>query len=455
MRQNCIPLLLLSILISCFACTEPTLIGSDLLQEDQANLNFRNDIPIDVKNIKGESVPTYNRFPTLQLEHYLLGQLEDEQFGKSTASLYTQLARSVGRPDPSILVDSLILSFAYDTIGFYGDLSKPFELEVFRVTEDLDPSADYFSNQVFAVEMEPIGSATVSLSLDSVAITNYSNGVSTTTIEPPHIRIPLDELFGELLAEDTTIYQSDTTFQNFFKGLYIKPAASSNGIVPLRFDNAISRLTMYYRPKARDIKQEYRFPFLFSQARVNSFEHIHEGSEVAQTLDINNTDLLYLQSMAGLNMEVNFPDLSSLNNIVINRAELEFTVASNTVSPSFPIVDQLLVTREDQGERTAVIDVRNAIVGSEPIRTRVFGGNPVEETINGVTLTKYRINISAHFQDIVSNTASNSITISAGTEEFLYYLSVVPKAENANQVIFYGTNHPDLAPKLNLTFTTL
>jgi len=426
-----------------------------LLQEDQADLNFRNDIPVDAKTISGESVPTYNRFPSLQLEHQLLGQLEDEQFGISNASVYSQLARSAGYPDPAIIVDSLILSFAYDTIGFYGDLSKPFEIEVFRVTEDLDPSADYNSDQVFASEMTPIGSATVALSFDSVAVTNYSNGVSTTTIEPPHIRIPLDVAFGELLAEDSMVYQSDTTFQNFFKGLYVKPSSSSNGIVPIRFDNAISRLTMYYRPRARDLKQEYRYPFLFSQARVNSFEHTHEGSEAGQTLDIDNSDLLYLQSMAGLNLEVSFPDLSSLDNTVINRAELEFTVASNTVSPSFPIVDQLMVTRADQGERTAVIDVRNAIVGSEPLRTRVFGGNPVEEDVNGVTLTKYRINISAHFQDIVSNNASNSIIISAGTEEFLYYLSVVPKAENANQVIFYGANHPDLAPKLNLTFTSL
>ena len=160
--------------------------------------------------------------------------------------------------------------------------------------------------------------------------------------------------------------------------------------------------------------------------------------------------------MGGSNIEVSFPDLSSLNNnTVVNRAELEFTVASNTSSPSFPVVDQLLVTRTDPLGRTAVIDVRNAIVGSEPLRTRVFGGNPVEEEENGVTLTKYRINISSHFQDIVSNTAENNVIVTAGTEEFLYYLSVMPKAERANQVIFYGTNHPDFAPKLNLTFTNL
>lgn len=455
MRQNFFPFLLLSILISCFACTEPTLIGADLLQEDQANLNFRNDIPIDVTTIEGESVPIYNRFATLQLQHLLFGELEDERFGISTASIYSQLSRSNGFPEKDIIVDSLILSIAYDSLGFYGDFSKPIEVEVFRVIEALDPSIDYNSDQVFATDMVPIGSTTITPSFDSVLIINYDDGVANATKEPPHIRIPLDVAFGELLVADSAIYRSDTTFREFLQGLYIKPTAASNGIVPLRFNEDISRLTLYYRPNIRDIKREYRYPFLFEQARINHFDHKYEGTAVENSLGLQNADLLYLQSMAGLNMEVSFPNLSDLNNVVINKAELEFTVASEFQSPSFPVVEQLMAMRTTQGSRTAIIDVRNSIVGNSPLNTTVFGGIPILEEVNGDTLTTYRINISAHFQDIVSKSEENSLIITAGTEEFLYYLPVVPKAESANQMILYGPNHPEFAPKLNLTFTSL
>jgi len=458
MKQNSFLLLVISILISFFACTEPTLIGSDLLDEDQADLNFRNDIPVDVKTILGEPVPTFNRFQPLQLDHFLLGELEDENFGTSTASIYTQLSKSTGRPESDIIVDSLILSIAYDTVGQYGDFSKPFEVEVFQVKEEIDPQSDYNSDQVFATEMMPIGSATVVPSFDTVRIINYSNGTANTTFEQAHIRIPLNLDFAELLATDSTIYISDTTFQNFLQGLYIKPIGASNGIVPLTFENNnISRLTLYYTAKIRGIKNEFRYPFLFGQGRVNHFEHEYEGATAATNLDLDNTGLLYLQSMAGLNMEVSFPDLSSLTNIVINRAELEFTVASDPDTTNFPIVEQLVATSFDrvQNVRTGIVDVGHAIVGSNPLNTSVFGGIPIKEDVNGHILTKYKINVSAHFQGIVSGAEPNNIIITAGTDEFAFYLPVTPKAERANQVVLYGPSHPEFAPKLNLTFTSL
>lgn len=457
MKQNSFLFIVISILISFFACTEPTLIGSDLLEEDQANLNFRNDIPVDVKSVLGDPVPTFNRFQALQLGHFLLGELEDENFGTSTASIYTQLSKSPGSPESDIIVDSLILSIAYDSVGLYGDFSKPFEVEIFRISEAINPQLDYNSDQVFETEMMPIGSATVVPAFDSVQITNYSNGTASTSFEVPHLRIPLNLEFAELLVTDSTIYNSDTTFQNFLKGLYIKPVAVSNGIVPLSFDNAISRLTLYYTAKVRAVKNEFRYPLLFGQGRVNHFDHTYETAAAATNLDLDNAELLYLQSMAGLNMEVSFPDLSDLKDIVINRAELEFTVASDTQSTFFPIAEQLVVTKFNQAEseRIGIIDVRNAIVGSSPLNTSIFGGIPVEEEVNGRTLTRYKINISAHFQGIISGEESNNIIVTAGTDEFSYYLPITPKAERANQTVIYGPSHPEFAPKLNLTFTSL
>lgn len=453
MKQISFLFLVIVFLVSFSACTEPTLIGSDLLEEDQVNLNFRDDILVEVSTVLGDPVPTYSRFQLLQLENYLVGGLQDETFGTSTASLYTQLFRGQGNPSAGAVVDSLILSIAYDTLARYGDLSQPLQLEVFQITEEMNPEADYNSDQVFALNPTPIGSISAVPSFDSVQIVNYNGDEPTTTTEIPHIRIPLDLAFGELLVEDTTIYQSDTTFRAFLEGLYIKPITPSNGIVPLNFSAAISRLTLYYR--AGGSVNEYRFPFTFGQARVSQFEQDYAGATVNDQLDQLNTETVYLQSMGGVNVEVQFPDLSNLENVVINKAELELTVAANTTSASFPPVEQMIISYMQNGERVVISDVRNAIIGSSPINSTVFGGTPITETINGQVVTKYRINISSHFQEIISNNAPNTITITAGTDERPFYIPIVPKAERANQIILYGSDHPEFAPKLNLTFTNL
>lgn len=455
-------LFLAALLISIpFSCTESTLIGSELLEEDLANLKFRNDIPVDATSARGIAVPTYNRFQALQLDHYLLGQIENAAFGKSTASAYSQISKSEGQPDfNGVVFDSIILSIALDTLGNYGDLSQPIHLEVFQVLDAMNPEADYSSDQSFAIDETPIGSASVVPSFDSISIANYQDDNDIVsdevirTFEVPHLRIPLTTAFGESLIADSTIYQSDDNFQNFLKGIYIRPSKPGSGITSLVFDNSISRITLYYKIEPRNTVREYRFPFLVGQARVNHFEHDYEGSAAVSSIGTNNPELLYLQSMAGLNVDLSFPDLTGLDNIVINKAELELTVASED-DALFPPAEQLIITSLENGTRNAVADVRNAIQASNPISTGIFGGIPVIETVGGASVTKYRINISSHFQNIISNRSLNTITISSGTEEIGFYLPIKAKAECANEVVFYGSNHPSFAPKLNLTFTSL
>ncbi len=443
-----------------FSCTESTPIGAELLEEDQANLEFSDAIPLTVKTVEGAPIPSYSPFVTFQLPNYLFGEIDDPDFGKSNASIYSQISKSFVPPflEGTFMVDSIILSIDYDSLNFAGSFSEPLNVEVYRLQESLSNTADYTSNQTFVTEDNLIGEAIIRPSfLDSVAIGNYVFGTDSiaTTIEPAHIRIPLKiELGQELL--DSVFYTSDTAFVNLFRGIHIRPATSNGGVASFNFNSPISRITLYYRSVQRDILYEYRYPFTVGNARNSLLVHETEGAAINDAINNENSDFLYMQSMAGSNIEINFPDISGFEDAIVNRAELELTVANiGTNANRFPLVQQIVASSLRDGEIEVVDDVLSAILSTNPIDTDVFGGIPVRETIDGVTLTKYRINLSSYFQTLLEGRSDPTILLTGGATQNAFYLSITPKGSRGNTVIFYGPNHPTFAPKLNLIYTGL
>jgi len=80
-------LILASILIN--ACTDPTAIGADLLEEDRTRLEFFDTISIEAHVEVGPPLITHSRFNAF--DAYLLGSMRDPVFGKSTAELFFQV----------------------------------------------------------------------------------------------------------------------------------------------------------------------------------------------------------------------------------------------------------------------------------------------------------------------------------------------------------------------------
>lgn len=443
-----------------FSCTEPTPIGSELLEEDQANLSFSNAIPVSAKTVEGAPIPSYSPFATFQLPTYIFGEIDDPIFGKSTASVYSQVSRNFEAPfsEGIFSIDSIILSIDLDSVNNFGSFSEPFNIEVVRLQEDMFNTSDYLSDQTFMTEDELLGEATFTPSfIDSVEIDNYISGTDSvvTTVQSAHIRVPLKiELGQELL--DTALYSSNDIFTNIFKGIHIRPATSNGGLVSFNFNSSISRITLYYRSAQRDILYEYRYPFTVGNARSSLLVHETEGAMSGDAVNNENADFLYLQSMAGSNIEINFPDISGFENIVVNKAELELTVANElTDTTQFPIVQQVIASSLRDEEIEVVDDVLSAILSTNPINTDVFGGNPVRETVDGVTLIRYRLNLSSYFQTLLEGSSDPNIVLTAGSTQAAFYLSIVPKGNRGNTVVFYGPNHPQYAPKLNLIFTDL
>lgn len=457
--------LFFAFVIAIFSCTDPAAIGSELLLEDQANLKFTDEVKIRAKTVNGKVIQTYSPFSQsqLQLDNQLLGQYNDPIFGQSEASIYTQI--SLGSQEPPTLetprFDSIILSIAYDTLNNgYGDLNQVHEYEVFLLEEDIIDFENYFSDQTFQTSAEPIGSASfVPNPSQTIFLNNYTNDSITVDTVLPHIRIPLSASFGNMLLQDTSLYQSDSIFQAFFKGMYIRAKDSNSGLLNLDFTVDISRVSLFYtNQKGEQNLNEYRFDFNPGNARIVNLSNNYEGTEVEEAINTESDDLIYLQGMVGVNSEITFPDLTELSDIVVNKAELELTVASASLADSlYDTSDQLFVTALGSNDEVGIItDVRSSYLASNPvIRADRFGGIPVIEEVDGVKLLKYRINISGHFQQIIEGNVGNTIILTTGTELSNFYFLTLPKAADPTRTVFYGPNHPQYPAKLNLTYTAL
>ena len=461
MRYKSFQLFILITFAAFFSCSDPALIGSELLEEDQANLQFSSDIPIQARSIEGAALQTYSPFASLQLNRHLFGNFQDPLMGTTEASIYTQIALGVQSP-PNFIIrsfDSIVLSLAYDTLGGYGNLDETYGLEVYKVEEDMSNIADYFSDQTFITGDTALGALNFKPAFNQrVMIRDYTtNNVDGDTVSAdPHIRIHLENEALETIFADTSIYQGGVAFQNAFQGIYIRPTSNTNtGLLSFNFSNSISRISLYY--KSGGEFKEFQLDFNAGNARVLSLAKNQEGAFVEPFLNGTSDSLLFLQGMAGANTQITFPDISGLENIVVNKAELELTVATiDGDNPTlYTLTPQLVASQLDNADREILSDVRSALFANAPIRTEIFGGIPIVEEQNGVTLTKYKINISGYFQEIVEGTSANGFNLSSGVEQTNFYFQLPPKPSDPSRVIFYGPNHPVYPLKLNLTYTKL
>ena len=147
--NNRIAILFLVVLfIGIQSCNDPTSIGAELLEEDQANIGFTDTITLSATTIPSDTIRTYS--PSAQIRSYLFGNMTDPVFGTSKSELYLEARLSFLQPDFfSIEVDSIVLVLPYDTASFYGTWQEEFGLDVFELAEKMDRTADYNSDVSF------------------------------------------------------------------------------------------------------------------------------------------------------------------------------------------------------------------------------------------------------------------------------------------------------------------
>lgn len=436
------------------ACADPTFVGADILDEDRVNAAFTDTITMRSRTVRGDSVLTYAPSPNW-LSAYLFGNFKDPLFGNTFAEIFAQPTLEISsvsylRPDfKDALLDSVILVLPYTASGFYGNTEQEFSLEVYELTDSMARDSAYFSNRAWSYG-DLIGSTTFVPSLDSVTFIDYRT-TSPDTVSLAQLRVPMTDQFSRrLILADTSSYVTNADFQRFFRGLVIRPATETNGMISFNMvpsgGNYDAGIYVYYR---RDtIPTQYRFPISYSSPVSGHFVNDHSGSVIEPL--INSTafsdSIAVVQGTEGLLMEIEFPNLEGLKDVIVNKAELLIPV-SNLAGDDldlYPSATQLFAYYINPVTNNYVPIDDITLAASSTIGI-VFGGL-LATGANGAP-DVYKMNISAFFQELLKDDRESDI-------RDVIYLGVSPRSERISRSILYGANHPEHPIKLRLTYTT-
>jgi hypothetical protein len=445
MKINWLPPWIFALFLSAcgaWSCTNPTGLGLDLLEEDLLNVLYSDTLSVETGTASGDSTIVHT--PANFAGAYLLGRLNDPVFGISEAGLYAQFVPEYLRPafPASARVDSLVLVLPYDTSRFYGDLNQNLSLEVYRLEERINGDLVQYSNASFAYDPVLVGRFRGKPSKDSIAVKDYRGGTETT-ITFPHLRISLSGAIGQgFLSADTSVYTSDSLFLNFFKGLYIRPAGTSGGsLAGVNLSAANAGLMVYYRTDT--LARQFQFQFNRFLANVTTFRHDYAGSQVERSVAAPSLQnpYIFVQGMAGVYGRIRIPNVRKFQGVVINKAELIFQVAQlpgDNLSFYPPASFLSLFYRDKSG---ILFPIPDALLIQANLREN-FGGTYVPGADGTPGL--YRINLGAHFRDMVEGRVPDEL-----------FIGLSPKATNGARSVLHGSTSPEKKVKLRVAYTPL
>ena len=278
------------ILILVSSCDDGSIIGNEILEDENINIQFVDDFELTSQTVFGDSVQTFTAGIINQT--YLLGNLDDPIYGKADANLLIGIQFGAGFPNfTNSVIDSIVLEIDYDSLGFYGFQDATYDIEVFRVLEDFIGMDSIFSSETFETEMMPLGS--MSLVPNRVDSTSWQLRDTTEDIilRAPRLSIPLSNEFGTALIEDSLAATSDLELRTAFKGLFLKATTSSSSMIGLNFAESrafsqiLGKIAVYYTQTLEsglELKNTYNY--LLRGETANQFILDYNGSDVELSL---------------------------------------------------------------------------------------------------------------------------------------------------------------------------
>jgi hypothetical protein len=437
---------LLIAFVALVSCNEPSLIGSDLLEDDRINVAFTDTLTMIGSQRTTDSLQTFGPAVNQQLDSYLFGIYEDPSFGTASSVITAEARMDIDPPDfENAVLDSIVLSLPY-TGNYYGLINEPgqpFTMEVRLLEEQLDPEADYYSNQTFS-SSELIGTRTFQPAPeDSVTIFLYGESGEGELDLGPQLRIRLDDAFGQqLISQDPSVFSNDTTFLQTYPGIQLIPTSTNKGMVAFDLTDVAAGITVFYRVDT--VFNAYTFEFNSSSVKTVTYNNDPTGSlldNFLQNPELSDS-LLFIQGMTGVSAVLEIPYAENFQDRLINQAILEMTVIypDGIGEDDYPPVEQIIVSEiQDDSTLTVIPDVSFSLSSNNLVGN--FGGVPIESP-SGQGIV-YQMNLSAYLKELRNGIAPNRIQITA-----------FPRAETASRVILCGPNHPEFPAKLKVSYTT-
>lgn len=446
------------------SCNKITPFGADLLDDQLGDYVFTDTLTVRCTVEPEDEVFTSDR--SASSPYLLCGTLDDSEFGKTTAEIYTLagLPGTAVRFDKiksKVKIDSIVLLLRYDASPAYGDTLAEHILRVRQLSEPIAYLSEYTASSSL-----PTGRL---LGEQRFAPRPRTKRSLSSTLSAPFLRMRLDTaLARDIVNMDSLTLTKDTAFYNRLKGLHISclPAAGGPGVM-LGFnlnDENYSMIRLYYREDT--VKKEYNLRFAegreVSLNKFNRLTHDYTNTPAEKSIGQANPQLMYLQAAKGLRVKVQLPHVDALDNIAVNKAELVITALAPS-NPLFTLPSQLALTEErtrnlSRGDSVVVRSVIGNYVQDMISdmyvslgvnldgNLRAFGGTPISETVGGQTVQRYRLNMTDRFQNMVDDTRNTQRLKTL-------YLKVHLNRSYATRAILYGPGSTVFPAKVELKYT--
>ncbi len=468
---------LLTLLMSLFvfgACEKSATIGLEVDPGIAIDANLTDTITISSRTVAD------NIGEAFILTRHPFGSLKDPVFGLSESSLAmsVSLISNGYKFGASPVLDSAVLVLNYG-IGFYGDSTSIYDVEVHQLLEDLSNQTSFLSNKTYAYQPTLLGAKKGRIYPNTRyrVLDIVTSGKDTTRMVTPQMRIKLDDKFiqNNIVNLSDDIMKYNGAFKQSFKGLHVQINKSNStgkgGIMFFDFGSNNSYLSLYYRRKNADDASKtdsvgVNFPIsikLTSSPVVAGITHDYTGTPIAAQLasPTKQFPVTYLQPMGGVRTKLDFPYLKdfakNIGKIAINKAELVIDVNNGTDVWPYYSAPRLALYRYDiAGQRGKITD--------NDVATQKYAGDPRSIPSNSFGgyynyfKKQYIFVVTAYIQDLIDGKTENYGTFLAPTasDEFSYLSSSYSSA--ARSVIGAYKKNPSTGEplmKLHIYYTKI
>ncbi len=383
--------------VSCKKINEATDLGGDLIPAVDNVNTFEVALNTVTNNLRFDDTTK-----VVYSDYVAAGDLNDPEFGQTHANFhFNVLPSTLGvypfvHKDSTIVIDSIVLSLAYQ--GSYGDIMSG--VQTLRVYE-IDPNSGFTNDTVYrytdpASDFPTIGSE---LGSKTFSVSSLKDSISirtdTTTVKEANVvRIKLDNSFATRFLSATAspggAYYNDSVaavrgdnFRTLFAGFAIKADNSGNVLSYFNLGNtAKTKVTFYFRIQHIATGKEDILHTDFVHSTNGQANHIRQTPAGSWATYQNNgevsDDKIYLQAApSGSYASVLIPDLATLGNKVIHRAELIAATIPSISENIFTPPSRLFLDRKGSGtpDTTFLLyrDLTPLSDGSLDFTT--FGGN--------------------------------------------------------------------------------
>ena len=479
------------VFLGCKKLNESTDVGSGLIPAVDNITTFDTSINVlsynDTLGIVNDSVRV------VSTDEFFLGKISNDPFfGKTDARLFLEL-KPLNYPftflnkSDSLFIDSVVLVLDYAET--YGDSIIPQTINVYEIDQssNFKPDSSYLLRRNNFTYSNLLGSRTVVPQTLKDSVKVYGDTSSH------QLRIKLNNTFGKrLLDYDSTNnlitggYANDSVFRSKFKGFALQSMSSGNALMGFDLAGGLTKLAIYYKydkrktsavPNIKDTVAYFTFKsggFSNSSAAANYIIRDYSGTPLLASLN-NGTvpdPILYLQNTPGTYASLKIPDLATVNNRVIHRAELVMEQIYNISdslfrAPDFLYLDAVdpTITAQPKLFRTIPYDLHYS--NNSSLDYGAFGVSPIIATdALGNRIRTWKFNLTRYVQHVLTQTQSLYEFRLFPAFRFVEQFGIPPGLDQPTAILLNGVpvkgririgggNHPVQKMKLRLIYSKL